>query len=567
MLLKQCTVITRPSVEDFVGSSEHDHQHSDEMVRPEAGAFVGRTEVKKPTFMSCPSPSGEINDEFGEAPLVPEEAVPGQRTNPWASASAQPSKAWSESGAAVAAGASAEAAAATEAAAVESSEARAKGEARTSSTDSESTAMSDALKPAPALQGLTAAGLVERVAKAVTGALSQDGYGKANSALNSPSSSSAGRSSPVSTFIDTGHVPVAAAPRLKARSRQPPAPDDTPPSAETAPGEQRASPPVGGAPYGSSTSASGPAQPDVPPPSPTAADVSEPPGSAVPQFMGTVKNRDVKFDSVNGVEFAAVASAPPAQSAFSRQLAAATAKAPDRFTDKLVEALKEGCLEAAGNGQKRFAWDAGLPSDRKLRDSVARRFASRLKDLGFLRVEWWSGKEWRGGEDGKFCILHDTMYDRYYMHLQVHWQGTAEAADLISGALCELEASQALPGRKPSVSNDSADSAQLEAVLQQLKQVVAMQQQLILHSARAQASAEERAERAEYRAMVAERICLEELTRLNEAKDIQRLNEAKDVQASPIRTTTRQSLLGEIDTPCLVAREPSVMMAEGMSSS
>merc|ERR1712079_549764 len=66
-------------------------------------------------------------------------------------------------------------------------------------------------------------------------------------------------------------------------------------------------------------------------------------------------------------------------------------------------------------------WDLKLPSSkRSFLEALAREFVSRVEALGFERVEWWTGREWRKSQ-GRFHILYDNVYDKYHMRLRVKW--------------------------------------------------------------------------------------------------------------------------------------------------
>eukprot|EP00931_Biecheleriopsis_adriatica_P060348 TRINITY_DN3622_c0_g2_i1.p1 TRINITY_DN3622_c0_g2~~TRINITY_DN3622_c0_g2_i1.p1 ORF type:complete len:414 (-),score=84.77 TRINITY_DN3622_c0_g2_i1:155-1366(-) len=107
--------------------------------------------------------------------------------------------------------------------------------------------------------------------------------------------------------------------------------------------------------------------------------------------------------------------------AFSVQLATATQMAPQRLAERLAEQLQQFCMEEAGLGQNTFTWDAPLPSgSRSFMQQVARKFVSKAEALGFESVEWWNGREWRQSL-GKYHVLHDTVYDKYYMRIRVRW--------------------------------------------------------------------------------------------------------------------------------------------------
>lgn len=114
---------------------------------------------------------------------------------------------------------------------------------------------------------------------------------------------------------------------------------------------------------------------------------------------------------------------------FAEQLAQAVQKAPEKQAERLVDQLQHHCLEEAHLGQTEFTWDCPLPhippSDR-LRDrktfmhQVAAHFVKRVEELGFEEVRWHNGKDWKKSE-GKFHILHDTVYDKHHMRVRVTW--------------------------------------------------------------------------------------------------------------------------------------------------
>eukprot|EP00929_Paragymnodinium_shiwhaense_P007517 TRINITY_DN111437_c0_g1_i1.p1 TRINITY_DN111437_c0_g1~~TRINITY_DN111437_c0_g1_i1.p1 ORF type:complete len:526 (+),score=147.26 TRINITY_DN111437_c0_g1_i1:124-1701(+) len=197
-------------------------------------------------------------------------------------------------------------------------------------------------------------------------------------------------------------------------------------------------------------------------------------------------------------------------SALAKTLASMTMRAPERVARKLIERLQQAAIEEACVGRSSFVWDASLPGGHSFSNIVARSFANQLKDLGFERVEWWSGKEWKD-MPGKYIMIHDAMYDKYQLRIRVRWPEAVDApqheGSVNSGGSEASRRPLAPPGMQ-----EVPESA-LASLLQQLRQMVTVQQQLLLQSAAAQASAEERAARAEGRALAAERRCLEEIAR------------------------------------------------------
>merc|ERR1712129_326660 len=82
--------------------------------------------------------------------------------------------------------------------------------------------------------------------------------------------------------------------------------------------------------------------------------------------------------------------------------------------------LQQYCLEEAGMGLSNCSWDVPLPGQRPFINLLAREFVCRVERLGFSKLEWWSGRDWREAQ-GRFHILHDTVYDKYHMRLKVAW--------------------------------------------------------------------------------------------------------------------------------------------------
>lgn len=187
------------------------------------------------------------------------------------------------------------------------------------------------------------------------------------------------------------------------------------------------------------------------------------------------------------------------RAAFARVLAEMTQRAPDRHAEKLIDRLQQGCLDAANSGKCLYECDMQLPASRRFSDSVARSFASQAKGLEFSRFEWWSGREWKV-MPGRYCLLHDTRYDKYHMRVRVQWPESVsprlpEGIQRVTSHMAHLEMNQ----------------GDLAPVLQQLQEALGLQQALLLEASTAQARAEERAARAERRAAAAERRCLEAL--------------------------------------------------------
>lgn len=200
------------------------------------------------------------------------------------------------------------------------------------------------------------------------------------------------------------------------------------------------------------------------------------------------------------------AALPPVKelTAFSRSIAMATANAPERLAEKFVERLQQACLEAAGQGHTSCIWDAQVPgSDRNFGYAVARAFAAQLKELGFRRLQWWSGKEWKD-MPGKYLIIHDTMYDKYTMKVQVRWPtecSTESSTDLPSfGAACRQQSSQGFAPEQ----RQGQPEASLLGIFTQVKQVHELQQQLLQQSLAAEAELSQRGALAEARALRAE---------------------------------------------------------------
>ncbi|CAE8589064.1 unnamed protein product, partial [Polarella glacialis] len=143
---------------------------------------------------------------------------------------------------------------------------------------------------------------------------------------------------------------------------------------------------------------------------------------------------------------------------FSRNLAAVTATAPDRLAEKLIERLQQCCHDEASLGNNSYVWDTQLPGGRRFSDHVARALATQLQALGFTRIEWWSGKEWKD-MPGRYCIFHDHMYDKFTMRIRVHWPEKSR------GPSAKTEPNLSSQGKRL-----SQQDASLMSMLQQMRQ-------------------------------------------------------------------------------------------------
>ncbi|CAJ1346989.1 unnamed protein product [Effrenium voratum] len=106
--------------------------------------------------------------------------------------------------------------------------------------------------------------------------------------------------------------------------------------------------------------------------------------------------------------------------AFSRRLALATASAPERLAEKLIEQLRQSCLDEANLGKNMCTWDGTLPGSRRFSSQVAQALAGQLQEVGFASVEWWAGKDFKD-TGGKYLVIHNAMYDKYTVRLRVKW--------------------------------------------------------------------------------------------------------------------------------------------------
>lgn len=114
-------------------------------------------------------------------------------------------------------------------------------------------------------------------------------------------------------------------------------------------------------------------------------------------------------------------SEPAVLTAFAEQLASATQRAPQRLAERLLEQLQHDCLEEASKGQNTYTWDTQLSSMKtSFMHQVARAFAARVENLGFVQVEWWNGREW-SRQSRQYHIVHDPVYEKYHMKIRVRW--------------------------------------------------------------------------------------------------------------------------------------------------
>lgn len=117
---------------------------------------------------------------------------------------------------------------------------------------------------------------------------------------------------------------------------------------------------------------------------------------------------------------------------FAEYLARVTSQAPDAAAERLAETLRQECLNEAAEGLSSCVWNAQFDGRGGLRfvEKVVRRFATKVENAGFARVEWWSGKEWRPSQ-GSFSILYNSTYNEYTTRLRVEWDpNLAEVVDL-----------------------------------------------------------------------------------------------------------------------------------------
>lgn len=188
--------------------------------------------------------------------------------------------------------------------------------------------------------------------------------------------------------------------------------------------------------------------------------------------------------------------APQSLSQFQKHLVHITSKAPVRYAEKMIERLEQRCIDEASSGRTSVVFEMQLPSSRRFNDAVGRSFAGKLKELGFQSVEWWSSKEWKEMV-GKYCILHETMYDKYQMRLRVTWPETYGGHD----DDVQEENQNTWEQQTPEITD-----AALAPLLQQMRQIFQTQQSLLVRCTNAQAAAEERVACAMSRAAYAEKL-------------------------------------------------------------
>jgi len=159
----------------------------------------------------------------------------------------------------------------------------------------------------------------------------------------------------------------------------------------------------------------------------------------------------------------------PCVSGFAAQLSQASQRAPQRLAERFSEQLQQLCLDEAAMGQMSFTWDLKLPSSRRsFLEAVAREFVSRVEALGFEKVEWWTGKEWRKSQ-GRFHILHDNVYGQYHMRLRVKW------TDRLAPEECVTEVA---PQESAAEEKTATPMSQYQ-ILEQIQQTLEMQRQML----------------------------------------------------------------------------------------
>ncbi|CAJ1375114.1 unnamed protein product [Effrenium voratum] len=170
--------------------------------------------------------------------------------------------------------------------------------------------------------------------------------------------------------------------------------------------------------------------------------------------------------------------------AFSRRLALATASAPERLAEKLIEQLRQSCLDEANLGKNMCTWDGTLPGSRRFSSQVAQALAGQLQEVGFASVEWWAGKEFKD-TGGKYLVIHNAMYDKYTVRLRVKWSHEVQ-----------LQQQRAIP--RPRLEGP------VLSILSQLREVLELQQRLLQLKQVEKKAALARAQQAEARAEKAE---------------------------------------------------------------
>lgn len=100
--------------------------------------------------------------------------------------------------------------------------------------------------------------------------------------------------------------------------------------------------------------------------------------------------------------------------------------APERAAEGMVERLQQACFkEALDSGTTSHVadmhFDGMIMQD--FVDRVAKLCVTKVEECGFQKVEWWDGRGWRESR-GRYNVLHDVVYDRYYARVRVEWQNS-----------------------------------------------------------------------------------------------------------------------------------------------
>lgn len=190
------------------------------------------------------------------------------------------------------------------------------------------------------------------------------------------------------------------------------------------------------------------------------------------------------------------ASAAPKRTEFSHTLARATMRAPDKTAEKLIDRLRQQCLEEAAHGRTEYTLENSLTGTRKFCEDTARAFAVKLKGLGYQKVSWWNGKEMKDWDEmqekssSMYYLMHDQMYDKYTMKIKVEWSSQST-------------------GLLPSFEQKSGDQPhsrrEIELVMKQFKEVLELQQKELGDWAASEVAAVAEANAARQRAVAAER--------------------------------------------------------------
>merc|ERR1711924_462761 len=131
-----------------------------------------------------------------------------------------------------------------------------------------------------------------------------------------------------------------------------------------------------------------------------------------------------------------------------------------------------------------------MGSQQKFVDRVARLFVAKVDDCGFEKVEWWDGRAWVESQ-GRYNVLHDVLYDRYYARVSLTWQQTKLSSRLSEAGQLRTERSSL------SLQNSQGLEKQCSAqAMQELQQLLVEQQQSLKEWSSILASRAEHAEQA-----------------------------------------------------------------------